>query len=47
MRTTPNTPAPSATLPAQVTLPSGHVTGAYAAAAARARAARLVGQDRP
>jgi hypothetical protein len=36
MSTTPNTPAPSATLPAQVTPASGHVTGSYAAAPARA-----------
>jgi hypothetical protein len=36
MSTTPNTPAPSATLPAQVTLAPGHVTGSYAAATARA-----------
>jgi hypothetical protein len=34
MSTTPNTPAPSAHLPAQVTLASGHVTGSYAAATA-------------
>ena len=47
MSTTPNTPAPAATLPAQVTLASGHATGAYAAATARARAARLAGQDQP
>ena len=36
MSTTPNTPAPSANLPAQVTLASEHVTGSYAAAPARA-----------
>ena len=44
MTTTPNTPAPSAHLPAQVALASGHVSGAYAAAPARAGPA---GQDRP
>ena len=47
MSTTPNAPAPSATLPAQVTLASGHVTGAYAAAPGRASLARLAAQDRP
>jgi hypothetical protein len=47
MSTTSNIPAPSITLPAQVTLASGHVTGAYAAATARASLARLAGQDRP
>jgi hypothetical protein len=36
MSTTPSTPAPSATLPAQVTLASGPVTGSCAAATARA-----------
>jgi hypothetical protein len=36
MSTTPNTPAPSATLPAQVTLAPGPVTGSSAAATARA-----------
>lgn len=36
MSTTPSTPAPSAHLPAQVTPASGHVTGSYAAAPARA-----------
>ena len=36
MSTTPSTPAPSATLPAPVTPASGHVTGSYAAATARA-----------
>ena len=45
MSTAPSTPAPSATLPAQVTPASGHVTGSYAAAPARARAASLTGQD--
>jgi hypothetical protein len=44
MGTTPNPPAPSATLPAQVTLASGHVTGSYAAAPARAS---LAGQYQP
>jgi hypothetical protein len=36
MGTTPSTPAPSSTLPAQVTLAPGPVTGSYAAATARA-----------
>ena len=36
MSTTLNIPAPSATMPAQVTPASGHVTGSYAAAPARA-----------
>jgi hypothetical protein len=36
MSTTPSSPAPSATLPAQVTPVPGHVTGSYAAATARA-----------
>ena len=36
MSTTPSTPAPSATLPAQVTPAPGPVTGSYAAAPARA-----------
>ena len=45
MSTTPNTPALSANLPAQVTLASGHVTGAYAEAPARARVASLTGQN--
>jgi hypothetical protein len=44
MSTTPNTPAPSATLPAQVMLASGHITGSYAAAPARAR---LASQGQP
>jgi hypothetical protein len=47
MSTTPNTPAPGATLPAQVTLASGHVTGAHAGAPARASPAGPAGQDRP
>ena len=47
MSTTPNTSPPSATLLAQVTLASGHVTGSYAAAPARAGVARLAGRDRP
>jgi hypothetical protein len=47
MSTTPNTPAQSANLPAQVTLASGHLTGSYAEALARARAASLTGQDQP
>jgi hypothetical protein len=44
MSTTPNTPAPSATLPAPVMLASGHVTGSHAAASARASPA---GRDQP
>ena len=36
MSTTPSTPAPSATMPAQVTPAFGHVTGSYAAAPAGA-----------
>ena len=47
MSTTPSTPAPSATLPAQVTPAPGHLTGSYAEAPARARAASLTGQDQP
>jgi len=47
MSTTRNTPAPSANLPAPVTLASGHVTGSCAAATARASLARLAGQDQP
>jgi hypothetical protein len=47
MSTTPNTPVLSANLPAQVTLASGHVTGSYAEAPARARAASLTGQNQP
>jgi hypothetical protein len=47
MSTTPNTPALSANLPAQVTLASAHLTGSYAEAPARARAASLTGQDQP
>jgi hypothetical protein len=39
MSTTPNPPAPSATLPAQVTPAPGHVTGSYAEAPASATAA--------
>jgi hypothetical protein len=35
MSTTPNIPAPSAHLPAQVTPVSEYVTGSYAAATAR------------
>jgi hypothetical protein len=45
MSTTPNTPAPSIHLPAQVTPAPGHLTGSYAEAPARARAASLTGQD--
>jgi len=47
MSTTPNTPAPSVHLPAQVTPAPGHLTGSYAEAPARARAASLTGQDQP
>ena len=47
MSTTPNTPALSANLPAPVTPASGHLTGSYAEAPARARDARLTGQDQP
>jgi hypothetical protein len=45
MSITPNTPAQSANLLAQVTLAPAHVTGSYAEALARARAASLTGQD--
>jgi hypothetical protein len=47
MSTTPNTPAWSANLPAQVTPAPGHVTGFCATAFAGARAASLTGQDQP
>ena len=47
MSTTPNTPAPSVHLPAPATLASGHVTGSYAAATARASPASPAGQDQP
>ncbi len=47
MSTTPNTPAPSVHLPAQVTLASEHVTGSYAAATARVSLASPAGQDQP
>ena len=47
MSTTPNTPALSANLPAQVTLASEHLTGSYAKALARATAASPTGQDQP
>jgi hypothetical protein len=47
MSPTPNTPAPGAHLPAQVTLASGHVTGSSAAATARASPASPAGQDQP
>lgn len=43
MSTTPNTPALSANLPAQVARASEHLTGSYAEALARARAASLAG----
>jgi hypothetical protein len=44
MSTTPNTPALSVHLPAQVTPAPGHLTGSYAEAPARAS---LAGQDQP
>ena len=47
MSTTPNTPARSANLPAQVTPAPGHVSDAYAEAPAGARAASPTGQDQP
>jgi hypothetical protein len=47
MSTSPNAPAPSATLPAQVTLASGHVTGSHAAAPVYASPASPAGQDQP
>ena len=47
MSTTPNTPALNANLPAQLTLAPAHVTGSYAEALARARAASLTGPDQP
>ncbi len=47
MSTTPNTPAPGANLPGQVTLASEHVTGSYAEALARVSVASLTGQDQP
>src|SRR6266487_545891 len=47
MSTTPNTPARSAHLPAQVTPAPGHLTGSCAEALARATAASLTGQDQP
>ena len=47
MSTTPNTPARSANLPAQVTPAPGHLTDSYAKAPARATAARPTGQDQP
>ena len=47
MSTTPNTPAPSAHLPAPATLASGRVTGSSAAATARASPASPAGQDQP
>src|SRR5712691_8077427 len=47
MSTTPNTPARSANLPAQVTLASEHVTGSCAKAPAGATAASPTGQDQP
>ena len=47
MSTTPNTPALSANLPAQVTLASEHLTDSYAKALVRATAASPTGQDQP
>ena len=47
MSTTPNTPARSANLPAQVTLAAGHVTDTRAKAPAGAAAASPTGQDQP
>jgi len=47
MSTTPTIPAPSATLPAQVTPASGHVTRSYAAAPARASLASPAGRGQP
>jgi hypothetical protein len=47
MSTTPNTPAPSANLPAQVGLASEHVTDSSAKAPARAAVASPTGQDQP
>jgi hypothetical protein len=47
MSTTPNTPALNANLLAQVTLAPAHLTGSYAEALARARAASLTGPDPP
>jgi hypothetical protein len=47
MSTTPNSPALSANLPAQVTLASEHVTDSYAEAPAGARVASLTGQGPP
>jgi hypothetical protein len=47
MSTTPNTPARSASLPAQVTLAPGHLTGSCAKAPAGATAATPTGQDQP
>src|SRR5260370_15252677 len=47
MSTTPNTPALSASLPAQVTAAAEHVTGSHATALAGATAASPTGQDQP
>jgi hypothetical protein len=47
MSTTPNTPALSANLPAQVTLAAEHVTDSYAKALAGAAVASPTGQDQP
>ena len=47
MSTTPNTPALSANLPAQVTLAAEHVTDSHAKALAGATVASPTGQDQP
>jgi len=47
MSTTPNTPALSANLPAQVTPAPGHLTGSRAKAPAGATAASPTGQNQP
>jgi hypothetical protein len=47
MSTTPNTPALSANLPAQVTPAPGHLTSSRAKPPAHARVASLTGQNQP
>ncbi len=47
MSTTPNTPALSANLPAQVTLAAEHVTDSHAKALTGATVASPTGQDQP
>ena len=47
MSTTPNTPALSANLPAQVTLAAEHVTDSHAKALTGATLASPTGQDQP